>query len=57
MGEGDGVRVAVGDGVGVEVGVGDGVAVGTKVAVPEPGHVWDKRIPESMVLIVAKEPA
>lgn len=65
VGVGDGVGVlldvGVGDeettGVGDGVGVGDEVGVGTYVAVPEPGQVWDKRIPESIVLMVAKEPA
>ncbi len=50
------VAVGVGDAVGVDdvVGVGDGVGV---TAEPVPGHVCDKRIPESKPLINASDPA
>ncbi len=50
------VGVGEGEGVLLAAGVGDGVAVGTNVAVPDPGQVCESLMPESTLLIVAKEP-
>jgi hypothetical protein len=49
----------VGVGVGEEtgVGVGEGEIVGVNEASPDPGQVWERRIPESEPFIVASEPA
>ena len=57
-GVGDGLAVGVIEGLGLGVGVGDGevVIVGTNVAEPLPGQVCESRIPESTVLIVARDP-
>lgn len=70
-GDGDAVAVGVGEGLAVAVGVGegdgdfetvgDGDAVGVAVApkfvgVPVPGHVCERRIPESTPLIFASDP-
>lgn len=73
VGEGDGEAVGVADGdaetvgvgvgdaetvgVGEGVGVGDVVVVVTFVGVPEPGQVCERRIPESLPLIRASDPA
>ncbi len=56
---GRGVDVAVAVGVGEAVAAGDAVgeAVGVVVIDPVPGHVCDRRIPESDPLINATEPA
>ena len=54
VGEDERVAVGVGDAV-VAVGVGEAVVV--VGAVPEPGQVCDKRIPESEPLICATVPA
>ena len=56
VGDAAGLAVGVGDGDEIGVGEGEGVMVGTKVAVPLPGHVWERRMPESIVLIVARDP-
>ncbi len=43
--------------VGETVGVGVGEVVGVAVIDPDPGQVWDKRIPELDPLIKARDPA
>lgn len=57
VGEGVGVGDAETVGVGEGVGVGDVVVVVTFVGVPEPGQVCERRIPESLPLIRASDPA
>ncbi len=56
VGEGEGDAVGVGETVGVGDGDGEGVIVGANVASPAPGQVCDRRIPESVPLIVASDP-
>lgn len=64
VGVGEDDRLAVGVGVGEEkveldgeaVGVGEDVGVLGAVAEPVPGHVCERRMPESITLILATDP-
>ena len=64
VGVGEDDRLAVGVGVGEEevevdgeaVGVGEDVGVLGVVAEPVPGHVCERRMPESITLILATDP-
>ena len=57
VGRGELLAVGVGETVGVADAVGDGDVVGVAVIDPAPGHVCERRMPESEPLICANEPA